>query len=359
MEQETMNTSTKQLEKNKETIATPPPTKERESNMELLRVVCMLLVLIVHADYLSLGGPTPADCHSSQGESFIKIAVYSLSTVCVNCFVLLSGWYGIRPKLRRFCDLLSQVLFICGLSLCGYLALSHSRPDLEDIKSLLLLTDDLWFVRSYIVLYLFAPALNAFSSWASKRQFALTLTGLFLAQTLFGWQQVVVAWFDGGYSPLSLMLLYLLAQYIRRYGRRLSRISAWQYALAYGGLTLTGALINFASLYYGIGEGMAWLSYISPIVILNSVALLLFFTRLSFRSRWVNWVASSCFAVYLLHCTRHVLDVYCDTVRGFYGDGQLWGIAVMIVGVYVVAVLVDKVRMRVFKFIVESLKFKD
>ena len=33
----------------------------RESNIELLRVVAMLFVLIVHTDFLVLGFPTPQD----------------------------------------------------------------------------------------------------------------------------------------------------------------------------------------------------------------------------------------------------------------------------------------------------------
>ncbi len=332
-----------------QTISITP--KRRDSNMELLRIVSMLLVLVVHADYLSLGSPTPGDAVAHPTESIIKALVYSLSTVCVNCFVLLSGWYGIRPKLRRFAEFIFQILFICGVTMLGYLVITHSKPDTADIKSLLLLTDDLWFVRSYIILYLFAPALNAFSSWASHRQFIWVLTGLFLFQSIYGWAFVIVPWFDGGYSPLSFMLLYLLAQYIRRYPSKLTRLSSRWYLLLYLILTIFGGFISFFSLYYGIGEGMAWLSYISPIVILNSVVLLLFFSKLSLKSKAVNWIACSCFAVYLLHCTRHVLDAYCSHVREYYQAQHYEGIILLIVSVYVSAILLDKARIWVWHMV--------
>ena len=102
--------------------------KSRDSNMELLRIVSMLLVLLVHADYLSLGAPTTEDVATHPTESFMKMLVYSISTVCVNCFVLLSGWYGIRPKLKRLGEFLFQVIFICGTSLSIYLLCSQCWP---------------------------------------------------------------------------------------------------------------------------------------------------------------------------------------------------------------------------------------
>ena len=36
--------------------------KFRQSNMELLRIVAMFLVLLVHADFFSIGAPSASDC---------------------------------------------------------------------------------------------------------------------------------------------------------------------------------------------------------------------------------------------------------------------------------------------------------
>lgn len=326
----------------------------RDSNMELLRIVSMLLVLIVHADYMSLGSPTTADVFSNPTESFLKMLFYSLSTVCVNCFVLLSGWYGIHPKLKRFSAFIFQVLFISGLSLTGYYLFTHQKPTIEDLKSLLLLTDDLWFVRSYIVLYLFAPMLNTFSTSASKHQFTIVLGCLLFIQTILGWATSTVPWFDGGYSPLSFMLLYLLAQYTRRFSGKWTTLSSQSYLLIYLSITLFGALINFFSFYLGIGEGMSWLSYISPIVIANSLALLLFFSKLQIKSRAINWVASSCFAVYILHCSRHALEAYCHQISLYYQSDNYCGIILLILCIYLAAILIDKIRIRIWQLVFEE-----
>ena len=320
------------------------PMKTRDSNMELLRIVAMLMVLIIHADYMSLGSPTGADTNSAPIESFIKIFVYSLTTVCVNCFVLLSGWYGLRPKIHRFAEIIFQMLFLSGISLFCYYLLKEENPDIEDIKSLLLLTDDLWFIRCYIILYLLSPLLNSFSNVASKRQFQLVLGGLFAFQTIYGWAFASVSWFDGGYSPLSFMLLYLISQYMRHYPSKCTNLSSNSYIILYLCISALGTVINFTSLKYCLGEGIPWLSYISPIVILNSIILLLFFSKLKFKNKAVNWIANSCFAVYIIQCSRHILDCYCNQVGDYYYENNFIGIIILIMIIFIIAVLLDKIR---------------
>lgn len=100
--------------------------KERESNIELLRLLAMFLVLIVHADFFSLEIPTPKDTITTPTNAFIRLFFESSSIVCVNVFVLISGWFGIKPNTKSFCNFVFQCLFfligiyiillICGLT---------------------------------------------------------------------------------------------------------------------------------------------------------------------------------------------------------------------------------------------------
>ena len=85
--------------------------KMRFSNIELLRITAMVLVMVLHADFLSLGSPSAAEVVSAPVQSFFRIFTESLSIVCVNVFILISGWFGIRPRLRRFSEFLFQVWF--------------------------------------------------------------------------------------------------------------------------------------------------------------------------------------------------------------------------------------------------------
>lgn len=61
----------------------PPHESCRESDIELLRVVAMLFVLIVHTDFLVLGFPTPQDMAAAPGSVWAKIGFEFPALVCV------------------------------------------------------------------------------------------------------------------------------------------------------------------------------------------------------------------------------------------------------------------------------------
>lgn len=89
-----------------------PPTqkRERDSNLELLRIVSMFLVLIIH--YIPTRGAVTADALSlNYWYSLGSLELKSLSFVCVHCFILLSGFFGIQWKLKSFLSLLFQIIF--------------------------------------------------------------------------------------------------------------------------------------------------------------------------------------------------------------------------------------------------------
>ena len=92
-------------------VASIKKGKQRDSNMELLRILAMIGIMVVHADFFALGAPTSDDCIASPIQSMSRLMVESLTIVCVNLFVLLSGWYGIHPKRKRLAEFLFQILF--------------------------------------------------------------------------------------------------------------------------------------------------------------------------------------------------------------------------------------------------------
>ena len=84
--------------------------QKRSSNIELLRILSMFLVLMIH--YIpSRTLPTHGTlAHDTLGTLF-DLELRSISFVCVNCFILISGYFGIRWKLKSFSNLLFQILF--------------------------------------------------------------------------------------------------------------------------------------------------------------------------------------------------------------------------------------------------------
>jgi surface polysaccharide O-acyltransferase-like enzyme len=65
--------------------------KERDSNIELLRIVAMILVMVVHASFLAIGVPQTIDAISLPIPTYYSFFVEAVSVVCVNVFILISG----------------------------------------------------------------------------------------------------------------------------------------------------------------------------------------------------------------------------------------------------------------------------
>lgn len=186
----------------------------------------MLLVLVVHANFKSIGVPTLNELENAPLPSFLRLFSQAMSIVCVNSFILISGWFGIRAKILRFSEFIFQVLFI-GL-IVYYVMYTLDIVTAWGISDWIKLFtfrrgDSLWFVYSYIVLYVFTPILNEFVENTSRQVFKRVLVSFFVIQTCLGYIDSY-EFFAAGYSPLSFMGLYLLARYFRIYPSKLTSL---------------------------------------------------------------------------------------------------------------------------------------
>ena len=83
-------------------------TKHRQTNIELLRIFSMLMVLVIHYN-VGTNGQTTHEMVISEPLKFVGIAsLKSLSFICVNCFIIISGYFGIRWKRKSLCNYLFQ-----------------------------------------------------------------------------------------------------------------------------------------------------------------------------------------------------------------------------------------------------------
>ena len=90
-----------------------PLAKKRQVNIELLRIIAMLLVLLNHstwnAHYFNIGM-----VHTDLLKSIGVLEVYSWIFVCVPCFVVISGYFGIHWKWKGLFNYLFQIGFWGG-----------------------------------------------------------------------------------------------------------------------------------------------------------------------------------------------------------------------------------------------------
>lgn len=82
---------------------------ERQSNMELLRLVAMKMILLMHMDYGAFGLPTAESVEQATITTFEWIFVEHLCLVVVYVYVLILGRFSIRPKTKSFVRMMVQV----------------------------------------------------------------------------------------------------------------------------------------------------------------------------------------------------------------------------------------------------------
>lgn len=328
---------------------------KRDSNMELLRIIAMFLVMMIHTTqtihYPGFDGKT---------VPFIEFGFVSLlrsvSFIAVNVFVLLSGWYGIRFTIKGLTRFIYQVAFF---SLLCYTISVVMKTQPFSPKSLLLEgfmfgIDTYWFVQSYVLLFVLSPILNSFCENTDRKMFRNILVTYMAIMVYGGWlTQTMSGEIEGGLSVVFFIGLYLIARYMRLYSPRFTTLNHKKDIFIFLLLTSITAVIAVAT--HGGTLLMANVyTYTCPLIIASSVFLLLAFSKIHFQSKCINYLASICFAVYLLH--EHVSickPLYRSTVRTLYYSENPYitnwiDVILFMLIVYFVAIIIDKIRLFIY-----------
>lgn len=319
---------------------------QRQSNIELLRVASMIMVLGVHIDGASLGLPEAAgEWGSLVGRDVWRLAVEAICIIGVNCFTIISGYFGIRLTLRKvFAFLFECIFYSVGLASIAFALFPHRFGVEYWCESWLVLTHtDLWYVPAYFILMLAAPALNFIVERAGKRCSLILVLLLSVVNVWFGWWNGAT-FNPTGYTHLQLMWIYIIGRYIGLYCRtesiRRVRIpSVMIYILSIAAI--------FASAVYM--PSLKAFAYNSPFVMAATISAFALCAGFEFNSRKINYLAKSAFAVYLIHKNPLVWgNVMKPLVIKLWGMLSLSGFTLCAIAIavlfYSMAALVDPVR---------------
>lgn len=323
----------------------------RQSNIELLRILAMFLVLVVHADFNSLGLPDKTDLIADPVNTSLRVIFQVLSIGCVNIFIMISGWFEAKATIRGFATFCFQcVFFLLGVYIILVLFNIEPLSNRGMLSCFLFVRDpDYWFIKSYLVFYCLLPILNSYIRNTEKKQFRDTIIALLVLQSIYNWIAPFAEFYVNGYSPLSFILLYMIARYCRIYHESISVYQRKQISILY---------ITTIVLLFGLSMGAVYqnntillsilLHYENPMVILYSLLLLLLFCNINFKSKLINYIAVSSFSVYLLHTHLNLFDRFKSHIQNLYNDNNGGGILLFLISVFVVSVVFDKIRILIW-----------
>lgn len=319
----------------------------RKSNIELLRILAMLMILGLHANYKSLGIPNSVDILDSPIPSFCRVSLEMICIISVNVYVLISGWFTIKASIKGICNFLFQVFFILIITYLIGIILGIEQVTLKTIAQCLVIGENAWFVKSYIALYILSPLLNKFCQTSRKRQLEAVVIGFYVFQTIWGYSSGKYDVTLNGYSTFSFIGLYLLAQYIRKYGKKLFSIGKWLFIFSMILMITT----SYTALKYKIPFiGGYMMSYTNPLNIIAATGFLLIFQKIKIKtSSIINYIASSSFAVYLFQdCIGWSENLYTGLSKEIYqhysGISYIINILGLLFLVFFLGILLDQFR---------------
>lgn len=298
----------------------------RNMSIELMRCSMMFGIVLLHI--------IVQDGWFEQGGPFSRRFINLLSP-CVEGFVFISGYYGIRFSTGKMFKLLAlfvfyRMLFVAPSFNWNYVIrhqLTHN-----------------WFLYSYFVLMVFAPLFNAALEGKGKKQvLALALPTLVV---VYGWSYLCVI--PGlkdfvpvvtGFAPLSFFTMfgiYIAARVFRLL--ELERLLNRKIIIISGG----GAILLVMAGFH---------HHNSPASLVWTACMFTIFSRLRLPpilSRIVAWVAPTTFGIFLIHSTltgnwlrKGLIDfsaAHCGVYVGY---------LITTVVMFAICCFVDKLRMGV------------
>lgn len=273
----------------------------RNSNIELLRILCMLMVLILHFNNNCVNVGLTSFPENLTGDLKWGFLLESFCIVAVNCFVLVSGYFAIN---LRFRSVLRFYLQCFSIGLVSYLLYVWITPDALSIKPLLgrlfaFSHNHWWFVISYLCLMLFSPILNTAVKTLSQKKLLVSILMFSIIIFYFCWYKCLEN-NNNGYSFLHFLFLYLIGRYIGEY-MSLSLIRECRWYSLFGYIVgCFGCFLLVLLRYYTEWKVRFCFEYDHPLVVLSAVCLLLLLLSFSFQSKLINWCSSSVFTAYLL-----------------------------------------------------------
>lgn len=321
---------------------------ERQSNIELCRLVSIILVMLVHTTGTTLGWNMSLAAYLLEGFTIIG----------VNVFVLITGYFSTSPKKTSLVNL----AFICLFWMVIKVTCRFNFGEPLSYKHLFFLTSSNWFIPSYIGLLFFSPILNAFCKYVTSR----SLLGGVIALL------IVEVWFDllppnpdvslgtqRGYSVYSFVVLYLLARAIRLYG-----LPAWFKKISpliYVACSVVLGVVGYSLSVKGYANmNKILFAYNNPIIIASSISFLMMFERIHFQSNFINYVSKSTLAVLLGHSAIFFLYqkqfkyIY-DNFSGLQVVGY-WILSITIV--FCACIAIDQIRLLLYRPIDKLTKTK-
>lgn len=297
---------------------------KRNSSIELLRLLSMFLVVIhhyaIHGTYFYNGGSRVT------GANQAYLLLHLAGRLGVAIFVLIGAYFLCMKKFdfRRPINLSLTTYFYSWLL---FIIFIKTKPEIVyqtfnggvDIlfKSLFpsVLPIGYWFVDSYLFMLLLMPVLNLIIRNLSYRRLGLLILFLFITESIIPTYSAVYPKpeFQGDFLGFSkgtvFIFIYLLAAFIRKSEGKWFTEIKFNVLILLISIIIVMLIINFSHDADIYKHADIFFDSYSPLCLMLAWSIFIIFSRVSFYSIVINYLAGSTFAVYLISDNTFVRDI--------------------------------------------------
>ena len=281
--------------------------KKRQSNLEILRILCMIAII---ADHFSGQSGVCAANDGSLFANIFYIVITSGSRVACNTFVLIGAWFLCEQKFKSYRPVhiwLTIITYTVPITiLCRYvLGIEFGREQLLQ-AFLPIEMKPLWLASCYIILLITSPFLNTAINNLKEKQLRFLIIAFLIIQCLYTTVTLKRGNFE--HELWMFFFIYICAGYIKKYGLKyIEKTKSWQWFLL--SLALWGA-VTLGRVYSGV-KGipvmqMYFENYRSELstlpCVLLSFSIFFAFERMDIGSiSFINLISGTTLGVYCFH----------------------------------------------------------
>lgn len=314
--------------------------KNRASNFELLRIIAMMCIVMYHA----LIG------HFSFAlNDNIYMALMFPLHIGVVLFVLISGYFGIKTSPKGLLKIVSYMFLYClAIPLFAQILFGIGNFNFSVSSLMLISRTELWYMRTYTFLFLLAPLINAFLNKANRfNRICILLILGFIAVYVgsLGYDSSL----KEGKNIANFMFLYIIGYSLNKEQMIINTIKTHTIFSIYFFINLAVVLLYILIPILRPKLWTLFFYYCSPGLILNSILVLILFSRLKFSSLKFNYWASSALAIYLIHCSsmfsNYITTPYCNYLKQVTSSHGLTIAGIFLLGIFtcIFCLIVDKI----------------
>jgi len=297
--------------------------KTRNIGLDLLRIIAMLLIILLHS--VDHSGVIEAAAGGTTAVYAYTKLVFALSKVCVNCFVMISGYFLVtsRFRLSKLAALWLETVFYSLVIRLIFIAAGAKAFSITSVVSCLfpVVTGRYWFITIYFGLYVVAPFLNIAVGAMNKRQHTALNVVLFLLFSVLSSIHPSIAGMNsgGGWGLAWFIVLYLAAAWFRLYykpnGKAAFKLHLW--------VVISALIMLFDVITRGIPVLKAIAGnlyrYDSVAVYIATLCLFAAFLNININgnatSGIITKLSAATFGVYLIHAHADVSPWLWETLK--------------------------------------------